>query len=55
LVLDKGVVAEYGSPLELIENSKVGIFRKMAEETGEFEDLLAIAREVSRKKQLIDL
>ncbi|KAJ3322266.1 hypothetical protein HDV06_003159, partial [Boothiomyces sp. JEL0866] len=40
LVLDKGQVLEYGSPLELIHNSKTGVFRSMCEETGEFEELL---------------
>ncbi|KAI8923601.1 ABC transporter type 1, transmembrane domain-containing protein, partial [Entophlyctis helioformis] len=36
---DKGYVSEYGSPIELIENSTVGTFRRMCEETGEYEEL----------------
>lgn len=44
LVLEKGQVAEFGSPLDLIEQSSVGLFRSMCEETGEFEELLALAR-----------
>jgi ABC-type multidrug transport system fused ATPase/permease subunit len=44
LVLDKGQVSEFGTPLDLIENSSVGMFRSMCEETGEFEELLEIAR-----------
>lgn len=49
LVLDNGQVAEFGSPLELIERSPAGIFRKMVEETGEFEELLELARIASSK------
>jgi ABC-type multidrug transport system fused ATPase/permease subunit len=44
LVLDKGQVSEFGTPLDLIEYSSVGMFRSMCEETGEFEELLEIAR-----------
>lgn len=49
LVLDKGRVLEYGSPLELIENSKLGAFRGMCEETGEYEELVELARTASFK------
>ncbi|KAJ2999430.1 hypothetical protein HDV02_002915 [Globomyces sp. JEL0801] len=44
LVLDKGAVLEFGTPLDLIENSSNGTFRSMCEETGEFEELLEMAR-----------
>lgn len=44
LVLDKGRVAEFGSPIDLIEKSPVGIFKRMVEETGEYNELVAIAR-----------
>ncbi|KAJ3268805.1 hypothetical protein HDV01_002183 [Terramyces sp. JEL0728] len=56
LVLDKGQVLEYGSPLELIERSTVGVFRSMCEETGEFEELLEMAKLApSAHRPLIDL
>ncbi|KAJ3298346.1 hypothetical protein HDU76_006466, partial [Blyttiomyces sp. JEL0837] len=44
IVLDQGRIIENGSPLELIEKSPVKAFRKMCEETGEFEELVAIAK-----------
>ncbi|RKO90517.1 P-loop containing nucleoside triphosphate hydrolase protein, partial [Blyttiomyces helicus] len=44
LVLDKGEVVEYGTPLELIESSSVGVFRRMIDETGESAELVEIAR-----------
>ena len=47
LVLDKGQVMEYGSPLELIENSPVGVFKSMCEETGEYEELVKMAKTAS--------
>jgi ABC-type multidrug transport system fused ATPase/permease subunit len=43
LVLKNGLVEEFGSPVDLIENSAHGHFRKMCEDTGEFEELLKIA------------
>jgi ABC-type multidrug transport system fused ATPase/permease subunit len=49
LVLDKGRVIEFGSPLELIEKSSVGVFRGMCEESGEFDELV----EMAKKDQLI--
>jgi ABC-type multidrug transport system fused ATPase/permease subunit len=47
LVLDKGRVMEYGQPIDLIENSRIGMFRSMCEETGEFEELREMAREAA--------
>lgn len=44
LVLDKGNVVEFGRPIDLIESSSVGTFRKMVEETGEFDELVDLAR-----------
>ena len=44
LVLDKGRVIEYGSPLALIERSPIGVFKSMCEETGEFEELVELAK-----------
>ncbi|KAJ3315207.1 hypothetical protein HDU76_002250 [Blyttiomyces sp. JEL0837] len=44
IVLDQGKIIENGSPLELIENSPVKAFRKMCEESGEFDELLALAK-----------
>ncbi|KAJ3215667.1 hypothetical protein HDU67_000135 [Dinochytrium kinnereticum] len=49
IVLDAGKVIENDSPYDLIENSEPRVFRSMCEETGEFDDLLTIAR--SRKAQ----
>ncbi|KAK4181284.1 P-loop containing nucleoside triphosphate hydrolase protein [Triangularia setosa] len=42
LVLSDGCVAEYGSPKELWEKGKGGIFRGMCEESGEKEKLRAV-------------
>ncbi|KAJ3186178.1 hypothetical protein HDU85_007618 [Gaertneriomyces sp. JEL0708] len=45
LVLSHGTVVEFGSPYELMtKNTDDAVFRGMCEETGEFEELLAIAR-----------
>ncbi|KAJ3301064.1 hypothetical protein HDU76_005854, partial [Blyttiomyces sp. JEL0837] len=44
IVLDHGKIIENGKPLDLIEKSSVKAFRKMCEESGEFDELLAIAR-----------
>jgi len=49
LVLDKGQVKEFGTPIELIEDSSVGQFRSMCKETGEFEELVEIARKTQRR------
>jgi ABC-type multidrug transport system fused ATPase/permease subunit len=42
LVLDKGEVGEFGTPLGLIEAN--GLFRSMCEDTGEFDELYSIAK-----------
>ncbi|KAI8835590.1 hypothetical protein BJ741DRAFT_607321 [Chytriomyces cf. hyalinus JEL632] len=44
IVLDHGQIVENGRPIDLIEKSRVGVFRSMCEETGEFEDLVALAK-----------
>ncbi|KAJ3414390.1 hypothetical protein HDV05_006664 [Chytridiales sp. JEL 0842] len=49
LVLGAGEVIEFGTPLELLENSETNHFRRMCEETGEFDELLQIAREKAFK------
>jgi ABC-type multidrug transport system fused ATPase/permease subunit len=46
LVLKKGVVEEFGSPLELAITKK-GTFSRMCHETGEYEELLSIGRRAS--------
>ncbi|KAJ3286409.1 hypothetical protein HDU79_006491 [Rhizoclosmatium sp. JEL0117] len=54
LVLDKGQVVEFGTPLELIENEKEGIaagyFRKMCEDSGELTELVRIAKRAEAEK-----
>ncbi|KAJ3285583.1 hypothetical protein HDU76_008116, partial [Blyttiomyces sp. JEL0837] len=45
-----GQVIEYGTPLELIMESKVGHFRKMCEDTGEMEILIDIAKAAATAK-----
>ena len=52
LVLDRGRVVEFGSPIDLIEKSSVGIFKRMVEETGEYNELVDLARKSSNS--LID-
>ncbi|KAI9335034.1 hypothetical protein DFJ73DRAFT_34803 [Zopfochytrium polystomum] len=49
IVLDQGRIIENGSPLELIETSAVGEFKRMCEETGEFDELYEIARSAQKK------
>ncbi|RKO92852.1 P-loop containing nucleoside triphosphate hydrolase protein, partial [Blyttiomyces helicus] len=49
LVLDRGEVVEFGTPLELIESSSVGVFRRMVEETGESAELTEVARAKAAK------
>ncbi|KAL2912111.1 Transporter of the ATP-binding cassette (ABC) [Polyrhizophydium stewartii] len=49
LVLDRGRVAEFGSPLELMANAD-GIFHSMCLETGEFGELREMAEKHSRRR-----
>ncbi|GAA5817685.1 hypothetical protein MFLAVUS_011236 [Mucor flavus] len=51
LVLDQGEIAEFASPLELL-NRPNSIFHKMCENSGEYEGLVALAKE---KHQLVDV
>lgn len=51
LVLDQGEIAEFASPLELL-NTPNSIFHKMCENSGEYEGLVALAKE---KHQLVDV
>ncbi|KAJ3384810.1 hypothetical protein HDU92_003409 [Lobulomyces angularis] len=44
LVLDRGEIAEFGTPHELIERGANGIFRSMCEESGEFTELCDLAK-----------
>ena len=41
--IDKGQVVEFGTPFDLMQNSKIGMFRSMCEESGHVEELLEIA------------
>ena len=52
LVLEKGEIAEYGTPFDLMEISTVGVFRKMCEDTGEYAELREIAMRVAREKAM---
>ncbi|KAJ1754778.1 ATP-binding cassette transporter yor1, partial [Coemansia sp. RSA 1591] len=45
LVLDKGQVAEFDTPWNLLQDSD-GLFRSMCEKSGELEHLLAVAEKV---------
>jgi ABC-type multidrug transport system fused ATPase/permease subunit len=51
LVLDQGEIAEFDSPLSLL-NQPESIFYKMCENSGEFESLLTLAKQ---KHQLVDV
>ncbi|KAL0086848.1 P-loop containing nucleoside triphosphate hydrolase protein [Phycomyces blakesleeanus] len=51
LVLDQGNIAEFDSPLQLITNPESS-FYKMCRNSGEFESLVALAKE---KHQLVDV
>ena len=53
LVLDRGCVAEFAPPWELIEREG-GIFRSMCETSGEFEALAEGARVAEANKKLVD-
>ncbi|KAI9343056.1 hypothetical protein DFJ73DRAFT_961231 [Zopfochytrium polystomum] len=51
IVLDQGRIIENDTPHRLISQSKVGVFRKMCEESGEFEELVLIAQEAEAKRR----
>ncbi|CEP08191.1 hypothetical protein [Parasitella parasitica] len=51
LVLDQGEIAEFASPLDLL-NTQDSIFNKMCENSGEYEALVALAK---KKHELIDV
>ena len=51
LVLDQGEIAEFASPLDLLSTTD-SIFSKMCENSGEYDALLALAKE---KHQLVDI
>lgn len=53
LVLDKGEVIEYGSPLELI-SKETGSFRSMCDSSGDYELLLDEAKKANRARKLVD-
>ncbi len=60
LVLDKGQVVEYGAPTALLDGTApgcAGAFRRMCEETGEFEELVALAAAAERARRfpLVDV
>lgn len=54
LVLEKGRLAEFNSPWELISNEG-GIFRNMCEMSGDLEGLMEGAKKVANQKKLIDI
>ncbi len=54
LVLDKGRVADFNSPWELI-SSEGGIFRNMCEMSGDLEVLMEGAKKAADKRKLIDV
>ena len=43
LVLDKGSIAEFGTPFELLQTNG-GMFKSMVEESGEYAELYEIAK-----------
>lgn len=51
LVLDQGEIVEFANPLELL-NTPESVFNKMCENSGEYDTLLALAKE---KHQLVDV
>ncbi|KAJ1662196.1 hypothetical protein EV178_006085 [Coemansia sp. RSA 1646] len=53
LVLDKGKVAEFDTPYNLLQNDN-GIFRSMCEKSGEYEHLLAAANATTIYRNSID-
>ena len=54
LVLDKGRLAEFNSPWELISNES-GLFRSMCEMSGDLEGLMEGAKKAADQKHLIDV
>ena len=50
MVLEKGRVAQFGTPLELME-VRGGIFERMCEDSGEKGELLEMARVASARKR----
>ena len=54
LVLEKGEVAEFGPPWELIAKGD-GMFRAMCEMSGELEVLIEMAEKARRKGKLVDI
>ena len=54
LVLEKGEVAEFGQPWELLKNEE-GIFRGMCEKSGDLDVLLDMAAKAERKSKLVDI
>ena len=54
LVLEKGEVAEFGPPWELLKNED-GMFRAMCEKSGDLDVLLDMAAKAERKSKLVDI
>lgn len=50
LVMSDGRIVEEGSPLALLE-APGGVFRAMAQQTGEFDVLLSLAREAQKERK----
>ena len=54
IVLEKGELAEFGPPWELLKNEE-GMFRAMCEKSGDLEILLSMAAKAERKSKLVDV
>ncbi|KAI9334017.1 hypothetical protein BDR26DRAFT_867646 [Obelidium mucronatum] len=52
LVLDRGQVVEFGTPMELIEKEHGGYFRKMCEDSGEIGELIKVAKRAEAEKAM---
>ncbi|KAJ3002977.1 UNVERIFIED_CONTAM: hypothetical protein HDU68_005925 [Siphonaria sp. JEL0065] len=52
LVLDRGQVVEFGTPMELIEKENGGYFRKMCDDSGEIGELIKIAKRAEAEKAM---